>query len=79
MALILLSGYSTSFLISSSVGILSSAYFLPLGSPRVIFFYGILPNVQLISSFSLLAKVLAFSSKVVPGIPVKSKNLATLV
>jgi len=34
---------------------------------------------QLISSFPLLAKVPAFSSIVVPGIPAKSKNLATLV
>jgi hypothetical protein len=29
------------FLISSIVGVLSSAYFLPLGSPRVIFLLGI--------------------------------------
>ena len=41
IGLILLSGYSKILLISSSVGALSSAYLLPLGSPRLIFFQAI--------------------------------------
>src|SRR5919109_199743 len=45
MDLILLSGYSTLFLISSIVGTLSSAYLLTLGSPLVIFFHGIIISV----------------------------------
>ena len=36
--LILMSGYSTIFLTSSRVGILSFAYLLPLDNPLVIFF-----------------------------------------
>jgi hypothetical protein len=38
IGLILLSGYSTIFRTSASVGILSFAYLLPLDNPRVIFF-----------------------------------------
>src|SRR5206468_11095919 len=41
IGLILLSGYSVIFFISSNVGALSSAYLFTLGSPLVIFFHGI--------------------------------------
>src|SRR5215208_4329090 len=45
MGFILLSGYSMILWISSKVGALSSAYILPFGRPRVIFFHGMTMSV----------------------------------
>src|SRR4030095_958580 len=45
IGLILLSGYSVIFVISSNVGALSLAYLLTLGNPLVTFFHGIKTSV----------------------------------
>jgi hypothetical protein len=66
MAFILLSGYSDIFLISQIVGILSSAYLLPFGRPRVIFFQGIgmsaisQNSLMLFMQFMTVAPVISF-------------------
>jgi hypothetical protein len=68
MGLILLSGYSIIFVISSIVGALSSAYLFTLGNPLVIFFQGINTSVTsqsvliVFTEFLKLPPVISFFS-----------------
>ena len=65
IGLILLSGYSQIFLISSIVGALSSAYLFTLGRPLVIFFQGTMTSVisqNVFTTFTQLRNVPAVIS-----------------